>query len=65
MFKKKTFATDVDDQDELKIFKKIRRFGIFRVADCVALFPRADTITWQLKHVIWKIGMYDMLEDNP
>jgi hypothetical protein len=30
MFKKKNFSTDVEDHDELKIFKNIRNSIIFR-----------------------------------
>jgi len=45
MFKNKKFSTDVEDQDELKIFKNIRRYGIFRVASYVVVFPCIDAIT--------------------
>jgi hypothetical protein len=51
MFKKKNFSTDVEDQDELKIFKNIRRSGIFRVAAHVVVFPCTDAITWILKNI--------------
>jgi hypothetical protein len=42
---------DVEDRDELKYFKNIRIFGIFRVVACVFMFPSADTINSKLKHV--------------
>jgi hypothetical protein len=32
MFKKKNFLIDVEDQDELKVFKNIRKSRIHRVA---------------------------------
>jgi hypothetical protein len=51
MFKKYKFSTYCEDQDELKIFKNIRRYEIFRVAACAAVFPCTDSITWRLKHI--------------
>jgi hypothetical protein len=51
MFKKKNFPMDVEDQDELKIFKNIQRSGLHRVVACATMFPCADAISWILKHV--------------
>jgi hypothetical protein len=51
MFKKKKNSIDVEDQYELKVFKNIRRSGIFRVATHVFVFLCIDVITWVLKHV--------------
>jgi hypothetical protein len=51
MFKNSNFSTDVEDQDELKIFKNIRKYGIFRVASHPTVFPYADAITWILKNI--------------
>jgi hypothetical protein len=45
MFKKKNFSIDVEDQDELKIFKNIKKYGIFRVASYAVVFPCANSIT--------------------
>jgi hypothetical protein len=35
----------------MKIFKNIRRYGIFRVPSHVVVFPCTDTIAWILKHI--------------
>jgi len=51
MFKKKKFATDIEDRDELKVFKNIRRSMIFRLESCDVVFPFIDAITWILKYV--------------
>jgi hypothetical protein len=51
MFKKSSFSTDAKDQDELKIFKNIKRSGIFRVASHVVVFPYVDAIIWIIKHI--------------
>jgi hypothetical protein len=51
MFKKSNFSTDVEDQDELKIFENIKKFGIFRVESNPVVFPCANTITWILKNI--------------
>jgi hypothetical protein len=51
MFKKQNLSIDVEDQDELRIFKNIRRSGIFRVAARVVVFPCVDAITWILKNI--------------
>jgi hypothetical protein len=40
-----------EDQDELKIFKNIRRYGIFRVVAHIFVFPCTDAITWILKNI--------------
>jgi hypothetical protein len=45
MFKKKKFATDIEDQDELKIFKNIIKFGIYRVETRSVVFPCTDAIS--------------------
>jgi hypothetical protein len=51
MFKKKNFPVEVEDQDELKIFKNIWRSGLHRVVAHATIFPCADTISWILKHI--------------
>jgi hypothetical protein len=51
IFKKSSFSTDVEDQDELKLFKNIRRSGIFRVASHIVFFLYVDFIGWIIKHV--------------
>jgi hypothetical protein len=37
MFKKKNFSIDVEDHDELKIFKNIRKSRIFRVEAMICI----------------------------
>jgi hypothetical protein len=39
MFKKQNFVVDVKDQDELRIFKNIKKYGIHRVATVLWYFP--------------------------
>jgi hypothetical protein len=51
MFKKSSFPTEAKDQDEMKIFKKYWRSGIFRVTSHVVVFPCVDAISWIIKHV--------------
>jgi hypothetical protein len=51
MFKKQNFIIDAEDQDELRIFKNIRKYGIHRVAAHIAVFPCVDVIAWILKHI--------------
>jgi hypothetical protein len=51
MYKKQSFLVEVDDQDELQIFKNIQRSRIHRVASHVAVLPCTDAIAWILKHV--------------
>jgi hypothetical protein len=51
MFKKKNFLVDVEDQDELKVFRNIKKSRIHRVVACVIVFSCADAISWILKHV--------------
>jgi hypothetical protein len=45
MFKNNNFSPDAGDQDELKIFKNIRRSWIFRVVAYATVFPCGETIT--------------------
>jgi hypothetical protein len=65
MFKKHNFSIDVEDKDEMKIFKNIRRFGIFRVAACVVVFPCIDVIAWILSTQIWGVDISATLKMNP
>jgi hypothetical protein len=51
MFKKQNFITDAEDQDELRIFKNIRKYRIHRVATLIVVFPYVDVISWILKHM--------------
>jgi len=51
MFKKKNFPVEVEDWDEIKIFKNIYRSGLHRVAAYATIFPFADVISWILKHI--------------
>jgi hypothetical protein len=58
VFKRHKFSTNVEDQDELKIFKKIINSRIFIVATHVLMFHCSDAITWILKHADLE-NMYD------
>jgi hypothetical protein len=51
MFKKKNYAIDAEDQDELRVFKNIRKSRIFKVAARAVVFPCVDAISWILKHI--------------
>jgi hypothetical protein len=51
MFRKSNFSTEAEETDELKVFKKSRIFGIFRVASHPVVFPCVDAITWILKNI--------------
>jgi len=51
MFKKYNFSTGVKDQDEINIFKNIRRSGIFILASCDFVFHFIDAINWILKNI--------------
>ena len=51
MFKKKNFPVDVEDQDELKIFKNIWRSRLHRVVARASISPYVDVISWILKNV--------------
>jgi hypothetical protein len=51
MFKKSNFSTEVEEPYELKVFKNIRKSGIFRVAAHPMVFPCVDSITWILKNI--------------
>jgi hypothetical protein len=51
MFKKSKFFIEAEELDELKVFKNIRKSGIFRVASHPVMFPCTDSITWILKNI--------------
>jgi len=44
MFKRQPFLVEVEDRDEFKIFKNIKRLGLHRVASCAVVFSCANTI---------------------
>jgi hypothetical protein len=51
MFKKSNFSVEAEEPDELKVFKNIKKSGIFRVASTPMVFPCVDSITWILKNI--------------
>jgi hypothetical protein len=51
MFKKHKFSIEAVDKDELKIFKNIRMYRIFRVASQDVVFPCTNTIAWILNNI--------------
>jgi hypothetical protein len=51
MFKKQNFSTNYEDQDELNIFKNIRRSRIFRVTARTDVLPFIDPISWIFKNI--------------
>jgi hypothetical protein len=51
MFKIQEFPINVEEQDELRIFKNIRRSELHRVAAHPAVLPCADAIAWIIEHV--------------
>jgi hypothetical protein len=63
MFKNKNFSIDIEDQDELRIFKNIKKSGIFRVASRTTIFPCAYSIIWILNIYIY-IYMKDIYVCN-
>jgi len=51
MFKKSNFFVEVEDLDEIQVFKNIRRLGIFRVETHPTMLHYVDSITWILKNI--------------
>jgi hypothetical protein len=51
MFKKQNFIRNAKDQDELRIFKNIRKSRIHIVATHAMVLSCVDDIAWILKHL--------------
>nr|ADE77593.1 unknown [Picea sitchensis] len=51
MFKIQEFPINVEDQNQIRIFKNIWRSELHRVAAHPSVLPCADTIAWIIEHV--------------
>jgi hypothetical protein len=51
MFKKKSFPIEAEYEDELKVFRYIRKSRLHRAKTHTMVFHCADAISWIIRHV--------------